>query len=397
MLSEKSRPVIEATAEVVAAHMDEITPKFYAHMFEAHPELLNGVFSRANQRNGEQPKALSGSIVRFAVHLLEHPNSLPEAVLSRIAHKHASLGITEDQYQIVYENLFWAISDTLGDAVTDEVAEAWTEVYWLMADALIKLEKGLYAKQANTKMWTPWRVESKDPAGASAFTFRLVPADDTPATVGEPGQYVSVRLPVADGLLQARQYSLSSDAASADVRVITVKRDDDGEVSPVLHDSVQVGDILEVSNPYGDLTLATVSADEERPLVLATAGIGITPAAAILQDLAARGSQRRVAAFHADRSAAALTLADEVRAAVDALPQGELHLWLDSTADAPEGLDAREGRMDFSQAEVPQDADVVLCGPLPFMQAVRSALIEAGVPATQIHYEIFGPDLWLAA
>ena len=131
--------------------------------------------------------------------------------------------------------------------------------------------------------------------------------------------------------------------------------------------------------------------------MLATAGIGITPAAAILQDLAARGSQRRVAAFHADRSAAALTLADEVRAAVDALPQGELHLWLDSTADAPEGLDAREGRMDFSQAEVPQDADVVLCGPLPFMQAVRSALIEAGVPATQIHYEIFGPDLWLAA
>ncbi|MCT2008170.1 FAD-binding oxidoreductase [Micrococcus lylae] len=397
MLSEKSRPVIEATADVVAAHMDEITPKFYAHMFEAHPELLNGVFSRANQRNGEQPKALSGSIVRFAVHLLEHPNSLPEAVLSRIAHKHTSLGITEDQYQIVYENLFWAIADTLGEAVTDEVAEAWTEVYWLMADALIKLEKGLYAKQANTKMWTPWRVESKEPAGASAFTFRLVPADDTPATVGEPGQYVSVRLPVADGLLQARQYSLSSDAASADVRVITVKRDDGGEVSPVLHDSVQVGDVLEVSNPYGDLTLSTVSADEERPLVLATAGIGITPAAAILQDLAARGSQRRVIALHADRSAAALTLADEVRAAVDALPRGELHLWLGSTADAPEGLGAREGRMDIAQARVPQDADVVLCGPLPFMQAVRSALIEAGVPATQIHYEVFGPDLWLAA
>ena len=397
MLSEKSRPVIEATAEVVASHMDQITPKFYGHMFEAHPELLNGVFSRANQRTGEQPKALAGSIVRFAVHLLEHPDSYPEAVLSRIAHKHTSLGITEDQYQIVYENLFWAIGDTLGDAVTPEVAEAWTEVYWLMADALIKLEKGLYAKQANDRMWTPWKVESKERAGDSAYTFRLVPADETPATAGEPGQYVSVRLPVADGLLQARQYSLSSDAASDRVRVITVKRDDDGEVSPVLHDSVQVGDTIDVSNPYGDLTLATVSAHEERPLVLATAGIGITPAASILQDLAESGSQRRVITLHADRSAASLTLADQVRDSIDRLPQGELHLWLDSTVDSPEEFGARQGRMDIAQADIPQDADVVLCGPLPFMQAARSALIEAGVPATQIHYEIFGPDLWLAA
>ncbi|MCV7710715.1 globin domain-containing protein, partial [Micrococcus luteus] len=81
MLSEKSRPVIEATAAVVAEHMPEITPLFYAHMFEAHPELLDGVFSRANQRNGEQAQALAGSIVKFAVHLLENPGTLPEAVL----------------------------------------------------------------------------------------------------------------------------------------------------------------------------------------------------------------------------------------------------------------------------------------------------------------------------
>ena len=174
MLSEKSHPVIEATAAVVAEHMPEITPKFYAHMFEAHPELLDGLFSRANQRSGEQAQALAGSIVRFAVHQLEHPDSLPEAVLARIAHKHTALGITEDQYQIVYENLFWAIADVLGDAVTPEVAEAWTEVYWLMADALIKLEKGLYAKQANDKMWLDWKVASKEPTGNAAVTLSLI-------------------------------------------------------------------------------------------------------------------------------------------------------------------------------------------------------------------------------
>ncbi|MGC5049243.1 hypothetical protein [Micrococcus porci] len=74
MLSEKSRPVIEATAAVVSANMPQITLAFYGHMFEAHPELLDGTFSRANQLNGEQAQALAVSIVHFAAHLLEHPD-----------------------------------------------------------------------------------------------------------------------------------------------------------------------------------------------------------------------------------------------------------------------------------------------------------------------------------
>lgn len=157
MLSDTARPVIEATLPVVAAHLDEITPKFYARMFAARPELLDGIFSRANQRNGTQQKALAGSIASFASHLIEHPDTLPEKVLIRIAHKHTSLGIVEEQYPIVYEHLFAAIVDVLGEAVTEEVAAAWTEVYWLMADALIKIEKGLYAQQANDQAWSPDR------------------------------------------------------------------------------------------------------------------------------------------------------------------------------------------------------------------------------------------------
>jgi nitric oxide dioxygenase len=37
-----------------------------------------------------------------------------------------------------------------------------------------------------------------------------------------------------------------------------------------------------------------------------------------------------------------------------------------------------------------------MCGPLPFMQAVRSALVDRGVPPKDIQYEVFGPDLWQA-
>ena len=166
MLSDKSFPVIEATLPLVGSRIGDITPKFYARLFAAHPELLDGLFSRSNQRSGNQQQALAGSIAAFASHLVNNPDTLPETVLSRIAHRHASLGITEPQYQVVYEHLFAAIAEDLAEVITPEIAEAWTEVYWLMADALIKLEKGLYAAQANGKMWTPWKVAAKTPAPA---------------------------------------------------------------------------------------------------------------------------------------------------------------------------------------------------------------------------------------
>ena len=396
MLSEKSRPVIEATAAVVAEHMPEITPLFYAHMFEAHPELLDGVFSRANQRNGEQAQALAGSIVKFAVHLLENPGTLPEAVLSRIAHKHTALGIVEEQYPIVYENLFWAIGEVLGDAVTPAVADAWTEVYWLMADALIKIEKGLYAQQANDRMWTDWRVVAKEPTGNAAVTFRFEPADDTPQTRGKAGGYVSVRLKVEDGLRQCRQYSLSEKAGSTTERVITVKLDEGGEVSPMLIQNVEVGDVIELSNPYGDITLE--DEDSTAPLVLATAGIGITPAAAILDALAQQGSDRQVLFFHGDASWEAVALREQVTESLAALPHGDARLFLGVRPEQdPEGVTTVEGVMHFDDVELPRDGHYILCGPLAFMQSTRSKLIDAGVPATSIRYEIFGPDLWLAA
>ena len=392
MLSDTARPIIEATLPIIGARIAHITPKFYQRMFAARPELLDGTFSRANQRNGTQQQALAGSIAAFATHLVEHPGTLPEAVLSRIAHKHTSLGIREDQYPIVHEHLFAAIADDLGDAATPEVVAAWNEVYWLMADALIKIEKGHYAKQANDKPWSPWRVFAKEAAGEGAVTFRLVPADDTPVTPGEPGQYVSVRVRLDDGLRQARQYTLSGDAASTTARVLTTKLDEGGEVSPFLHRGVEVGDIVEVSNPYGDIVLD----DTDAPIVLATAGIGCTPSASFLEHLAATGSEREVVVLHAEQRQPNWALEGQMRAAIDKLPNASLRLWLEDVASTPAGVATSEGLMDLDEIELPADAKVFLCGPLPFMRSVRSQAIAAGVAATDIHYEVFGPDLWLA-
>lgn len=393
MLSEKSRPVIEATLPIIGERISHITPKFYGRLFAAHPELLDGLFSRANQKNGAQQQALAGSIAAFATHLVNNPGTLPEAVLSRIAHKHTSLGIVEEQYPIVYEHLFAAIAEDLGDAVTAEVAEAWTEVYWLMADALIKIEKGLYAKQANDKVWTDWKLVSKTAAGTGSITFRFIPADDTPVTVAKAGQFVSVRVPLLDGLRQCRQYTLSDSVASTTERVITTKFDGGGEVSPFMHGHLKVGDVVELSNPYGDLVIDVTGA----PIVLATAGIGCTPSASALATLAAAGSDRQVLVLHAEATEDAWALKEQMRESVGALPNAELKLWLEDISAKNEDTEATEGYMSLAGLDLPKDARLYLCGPLPFMRAVRSQAIDAGIPATNIHYEVFGPDLWLAA
>ena len=396
MLSDTARPIIEATLPLVGSRIGEITPLFYGKLFAAHPELLNGVFSRANQANGQQRQALAGAIAAFATHLVQNPGTLPEAVLGRIAHKHASLGITEDQYGIVYTYLFEAIAEDLAEVITPEIAAAWTEVYWLMADALIKIEKGLYAKQANDAMWAPWKVIEKVDAGPATVTFVLEPADTTPVTPGAPGQYVSVRVPVADGLLQARQYSLSADAESTSRRTFTTKYNDGGEVSPVLHERVQVGDVVELSNPYGDVTLD----DGNGPLVLASAGIGCTPTASILRTLANAGSDREVLVLHAERSYEAWALSDQMLRDVEKIDGATLQVWLEQPEAEPATARAgapREGFMTLAEVDLPEDANLYLCGPLPFMQKIRSEAIAKGIPATKIHYEVFGPDLWIAS
>ncbi|MGW3498734.1 hypothetical protein [Streptomyces sp. NPDC001020] len=108
VLSQESRPVITATLPVVADNIGEIAQRFSKHMFAKHPELLDGVFNRGNQVHGHQQQALAGSVAAFATTLVETPERMPEQLLRRIAHKHASLGIRPDQYQVVYDNLMWA-------------------------------------------------------------------------------------------------------------------------------------------------------------------------------------------------------------------------------------------------------------------------------------------------
>jgi nitric oxide dioxygenase len=200
-----------------------------------------------------------------------------------------------------------------------------------------------------------------------------------------------------DGVHQPRQYSLTR-ADDGEHRQFTVKRvhgggGPDGEVSTLLHDKVGIGDVLTLSLPYGDVVLD----DAGRPAVFASAGMGIAPMAGMLSHLLVAGSGLPITLLHADVDEASFALRRQVVTDVLASRDASLHLWYENQDCSNEPVaGVHRGMMDLDAVDLPDDATYYLCGPLPFMQAVRSALLARGVAPRDIQYEVFGPDLWQA-
>lgn len=405
MLSSQSRETVAATLPVIGAAIGEITPLFYRKMFAAHPELERDLFNRGNQKQGEQPKALAGSIAGFATLQLDPDPARQRQLLARIAHKHASLGVTAEQYQIVHTHLFEAIVEVLGDAVTASVAAAWDELYWLMAETLIAMEKGLYADAGvdDGGVWRKVVVRERRNETADSVSFSLGATDGTVLPTFVPGQYISIGVLLPDGARQIRQYSLCS-APSAGDWEITVKRIDTrvepdgsivptGEVSNHLYDNVFEGDVLDVTTPFGDVVLP----DGDAPLLLISAGIGCTPVIGMLSHLVETGDDRPIAVLHADRSASAHAHRAQLNQLVADLPNAVMHRWYEDMGARQPTAEIRSGRADLDGIDIAAGTRVYLCGPLPFMNGVRAALLGKGVSDSNIHYEVFGPDSWAPA
>src|SRR5829696_2773972 len=389
MLSPASLSIVRDTLPAVGAAIPEITTRFYDKLFTDHPALLADLFNRGNQATGAQQQALAGSIARFATVMVNNPGQEPAALLGRVAHKHASLGVTADQYEIVHTYLFAAIAEVLGAAVTPEVAAAWDEVYWLMARTLIDLEAGLYREAGREPgpSWQPWKVLARHEETADVVSFTLWP-DTGEAPPFRPGQYVSLAVTLPDGARQIRQYSLSS-APGRESRRITVKRvrdggGPDGEVSTWLHANVEVGDVLTLSPPYGDVVL-----DEgDSPLLLASAGVGCTPIIGILDHLVETSSERPVTVVHADRSIDDHPLRSQLHRSVSQLRNATAHIWYEQAH--PGWPSEYTGRSDLTDLDLATGLNVYICGPVPFVDSIRTQLTDRGVPAAAIRHELFG-------
>jgi nitric oxide dioxygenase len=400
MLSAANEPIVRATLPVVRQHLETITGVFYDTMLTEQPELLD-VFSRSAQATGAQRQALARAVTAFAASLTGAPDAdtLPiEVMIGRIAHRHASLGIHPEQYTLVGKYLLQAVGTVLGAAVTPQIAAAWDELYWLFAVRLIGRESRLYTG-AGVTTEQPWRrfvLAHRQDDATDTVSFVLTPADDEPAPAFTPGQYVTVAVDLPGIGRQLRQYSLSRAPAAGALR-ITVRRvralpgAPDGLVSNHLHDHVREGDRLTLSAPYGDLTLRPGT----NPLVLISAGVGITPIAAILDHIARTQPTRDVVAVHAEHDPTRHPLRADIISSGTRLRSFRHLVWYaTSGAPVPDGVEVHTGRVQPDAIPLHPDSEAYLCGPVPFMQSVRTALRQRGLPSERIRYEVFGPDQW---
>lgn len=194
-----------------------------------------------------------------------------------------------------------------------------------------------------------------------------------------PGQFLTMRVPSDLTGSAARCYSLASSPHTDDAHKVTVKRTNGGYVSNWLCDNVSVGDTIDALPPSGQFTPADLDAD----FLLWAAGSGVTPVMSILKSALAAGTGRVVLCY-ANRDERSVIFAAELRdlAARYAGRLTVLH-WLESI----QGLPTRAQLGGFARLFTSYQSFV--CGPEPFMAAVKEALGEAGVPRGNIHLEVF--------
>ncbi|KAL1982779.1 hypothetical protein VTN96DRAFT_895 [Rasamsonia emersonii] len=403
--------IIKATVPVLKDHGNAITTVFYQNMLAENPEL-NSIFNTSNQVTGHQQRALANALYAYATHIDDLGALAPAVEL--ICHKHASLYIQPEHYKIVGTYLLAAMKQVLGDALTPEIHDAWAAAYWQLADILIGKEKSLYEESDGWTDWREFKIAKKVPESDEITSFYLKPVDGKPLPSFRPGQYVSVLVDVpALGYPQPRQYSLS-DKPNPDYFRISVKKEPGavngvksppGYVSNVLHDLKQEGDIVKVSHPFGDFFLTDAKngeiVDSTRPIVLISAGVGLTPLTSILNTVTSRSSasKRKIHFIHGVRRARVRAFKDHVLSLAKQYPNLQVTFFNSSPSDdEKQGEDFHHaGRIDLQKLDRDEHlflddptTEYYICGPEGFMQDMARSLKELNVDSARIHMELFG-------
>ena len=235
------------------------------------------------------------------------------------------------------------------------------------------------------------RVATIHKESESVTSFVLVPVDKQSLSLFQAGRFVVLRLIIDPGKAPVlRSYSLS-DLPAADHLRISVKSELKGIGSSFLCDRAREGDVLDVSAPRGSFTLRA----GQSPVVLLSAGVGATPVMSMLHALASEKSQREIWWIYAARNRVEHPFAEESRSLLKQLSRGRGYIVYSRPAatdqvgtdfDAPGHIDAAL----LKRIGVSERSDFYLCGPSSFLQNMRDGLQTWGVPAENVHTEIFG-------
>ena len=211
----------------------------------------------------------------------------------------------------------------------------------------------------------------------------------------EPVQYIAGQhLPISleiNGINIERSYTLSSSPSRPEYLAITVKKVSDdnipGVMSTYLHDNFCVGSKILAKQPQGKFHLI----NHNKPILLLSAGSGITPMLSMLRTLADRAINTDIVFLHSAHSEKDLIAADEI--SVLAKQQGRCNVQYTLTQHASDQWSGSRGRLCADMlSSIPKliCRDVFVCGPKGFRDKAQLLLNQLDIPGEQFHFDSFG-------
>jgi NAD(P)H-flavin reductase len=366
---------LKASWRAVAGHGDQVPLFFYSSLFLRHPNTREMFpVSMAAQRD---------KLVHALGQVISRVDDLDPVVpaLQQLGRDHRRFGVVPEHYPAVGAALLATLEHFSGAEWTDQLARDWSDAFGIVADVMIAAAE---AAAAETPPWWELTVTEVERRTVDVAVLTVKPHANLPYRAG---QSVAIETPMRPRLW--RYYTPATLPATDGTFELHVRLVPGGPVSTAIVHSAQVGDVLRVGSPVGrELTLDPAS---QRDLLLLAGGTGVAPMKALLQQLEAESSRRRVhlywgARYHRELYdlPALRTLAE--RTGVRLVPC--LSLERPGTSSFPQGsaveVALREG--DWT------DHEVYICGSPGMVRGTVAAVRQAGLPPLLVHVEEFGNE-----
>ncbi len=246
--------------------------------------------------------------------------------------------------------------------------------------------------------WRNYTVARIERESETISSYYLTPEDGKAIASYKAGQYLPIRLNIPGQDVPVLRTYTVSEMPNGDYYRLSIKREAEGLVSRFFHDTIKPGSVIEAMAPRGKFFL---DEDSERPVVLLSGGVGITPMISMMNkrllEAARRGKLRPVYFIHGTLNGQEHAFGSHVRRLSEQIESLDVHIRYAKPQENDTDYDSHGYiDVDLLQSLLPlDDYDFYLCGPPPFMQALYEGLTLLGVVENRIHYESFGPAMVL--
>ena len=269
---------------------------------------------------------------------------------------------------------------------------SWEEV----AAKIDELNKG--------SVYQNYTVTKVEDASQVIKSFYLESEDGARIACHKAGQFLPVEVqPPGTTEPIRRTYTISS-APNGSFYRLSIKKEPGeppGVTSNYFHDHVTVGSTIRAMTPRGKFVLDESST---RPIVLLSAGVGLTPMISMLEQLVKNsdscGCNRQVWFIHGATNSRTHAFDQQVKKLAQAHPCLDVHIRysqpLEGEIEAANYQSTGHVDIDLVKSLLSlDDYEFYLCGPAPFMESLYEGLKDISVPDERIHYEFFGPGATL--